>query len=184
MSAYPIAAGLLGGSLVLFLLRPRGLGFLPIIVADVRDIFDEDDKRERLMTFFLIGLCWTVCVAVAITAANIVNRFIPIEQRVNHIETVEKVVKIKQVVIPVPADVKYPSLDDPKKVCHGAPGIIVRMQVSGSEGGDKDHQYTWLTMRPAGDAYTVACYMGGDNSDTFHEGDLVALVGGKIASSE
>jgi hypothetical protein len=179
VSAYPIAAGLLGGSLVLFLLRPKGLGFLPIIVADVRDIFNEDDKRERMMTFFLIGLCWTVCVAVAITAANIVKRFIPIEQRVNHIETVEKVVKIKQVFIPTPSDVKYPPLTDPAKACSGAPVVITSLDVSHSQADDKG-MYTWLTVRPAGDAYTVQCNMGGDYSGSWHVGDLVSLPSGKV----
>jgi hypothetical protein len=177
----PLLAGFVGGSMVLVFLQPRAVR---VLIADARDIYNNDDKRERLTTFILIGLIWAMCAALAISAANILARLIPIEQRINHIQTYQKVVKVKQVVIPVPTDVKYPTLDDPKKVCHGAPGIIVRMSIAGSESGDKDRKYTWLTMRPAGDAYTVACYMDGNNSDTFHEGDLIALVGGKVAGSE
>lgn len=126
---------------------------------------------------FIISITSAAITAGITTALN----FFPVQREV--IEEVVKVEKIKKVVIPIPSDVKYPPLKKPSDVCHGAPGVIEKIEIAGSQEND-NAKYTWLTLRPAGDIYIVQCYLSGDYSNSMHVGDLVSIPQGKLSSGE
>jgi hypothetical protein len=102
----------------------------------------------------------------------------------NVIETkeVRVVQKIEKVVIPKPSNVKYEPLKNPDEACHGAPVVITTMSIAPAQGADQN--YTWMSVRPVGDEYTVLCYLGGDYSDHWKVGDIVSMAGGKITGKE
>lgn len=109
----------------------------------------------------------------------------PVTHEVVTTQVVKRVEKVERIVIPKPSSVKYAPLDDPKKACHGAPVVITNIFAAGWQGQSKDDTgvNTWLTVRPAGDEYTVQCYLGGDNTSSWHVGDIISLPAGNLAGA-
>lgn len=130
----------------------------------------------------LLTFLFSCFVCVAVWFAEVVFSFVPVHQTVVVDHVTREVQHVTRMIHWVPPKVTYKPLANPKDACHGAPVYIVHKFESGSNDEQDKMTYTWMTVRPAGDEYEVACYKEGGYS--FEEGDLVSLLGGKVTDDQ
>jgi hypothetical protein len=106
--------------------------------------------------------------------------YVPTHRRIITDHVTRQVTYIHKVIVLKPSNVSYPPLKNASDACHGAPVEIIKMEINGAQDDDKN-SFTWMTVRPLGDTYNVACVVNGDNSDLMSVGDVVALPQGREA---
>jgi len=153
-----------------------------IFCAEAKALFGDASQRQRIL---MLAAGVAACIPV-VALGMAVGRAVPVKRvvTIQHITTHRTVEKIERVVVPIPPKRSYPPVKNPKDACTGSPAVIVSLTVAGWQGQAKDDKSvnTWLTVRPAGDDFTVQCYMGGDYSESWHVGDLVSMPTGHLAN--
>jgi hypothetical protein len=151
---------------------------IKLIASEMRALFVDEIRGMRIRIAILLILILGISTSMGVVAGRIIQ-VAPIQKTIIKTVVTHRIDYVKRIVIPLPISRTYPPLKDAKLACSGVPVVITAMDVVAPQEGNQN--YTWLTVRPAGDPYTVQCYVEGDYLNMWHVGDLVSLTTGHLA---